>query len=131
MELLNVIVAAAGSFAFGAIWYMAWAKPWMAASGVSCDENGNPENGASPLPYIMSAVSALVVAGMMRHMFAMSPVDSVWEGAVSGFGVGAFFIAPWIMMNNGFGGKPFTLTLIDGGYAAIGCGIIGTILMLF
>lgn len=131
MEFLNVIVAAAGSFAFGAIWYMALAKPWMAASGVEVGPDGNPANSASPMPYIMSAVSAIVVAGMMRHMFAMSPVDSIWEGFISGIGVGAFFISPWIMMNNGFSGRPFKLTLIDGGYATIGCAIIGAILMAF
>jgi hypothetical protein len=33
------------------------------------------------------------------------------------------------MTNNGFGGKPFRLTIIDGGYAIIGCAIIGAILM--
>ncbi len=131
MEFLNVIVAAAGSFAFGAVWYMALAKPWMAASGVAVGPDGNPANSANPLPYIMSAVSALIVAGMMRHVFATSAVDSVADGMLNGFGIGLFFISPWIMMNNGFSGRPFKLTLIDGGYATIGCTIIGAILMMF
>ena len=130
MEFLNVIVAAAGSFAFGAIWYMALSKPWMAASGVEVGPDGNPAN-ESPLPYIMSGVTALLVAGMMRHMFATSAVDSIWEGVVSGFGVGAFFITPWLMMTNFFCDRPFKLTMIDGGYAIIGCSIIGAILMAF
>lgn len=131
MEFLNVIVAAAGSFIFGAVWYSALAKPWMAASGVEVGPDGNPANSASPLPYIMSAVAAILVAGMMRHVFATAPVDSVFEGALNGFGIGLFFISPWIMMNNGFGDRPFKLTLIDGGYATIGCTIIGAILMMF
>ncbi len=131
MEFLNVIVAALGSFAFGAIWYMTLSKPWMEASGVEVGEDGNPANSSDPKPYIMSAVSAILVAGMMRHMFATSAVDTIWEGLVSGFGVGAFFITPWIMMNNGFSGRPFKLTMIDGGYAIIGCSIIGAILMMF
>ena len=131
MEILNVIAAAAGSFIFGAVWYMTLSKPWMAASGVAVGEDGNPENSSDPKPYIMSAVSAILVAGMMRHVFATSAVDSVWEGIVSGFGIGAFFITPWIMMNNGFSDRPFKLTMIDGGYAIIGCSIIGAILMMF
>ncbi len=131
MEFLNVIVAALGSFAFGAVWYMALAKPWMAASGVAVGPDGNPANSSDPKPYIMSAVSALLVAGMMRHVFATAPVDSIFDGALNGFGIGLFFISPWIMMNNGFAGRPFKLTLIDGGYATIGCTIIGAILMAF
>jgi len=34
-------------------------------------------------------------------------------------------------INNAYGGRPFKLTLIDGGYATIGCAIIGFILVLF
>lgn len=130
MEFINVIVAAAGSFAFGAVWYMTLAKPWMAASGVEVGPDGKPADD-SPLPYIMSAVTALLVAGMMRHMFATSAVDTIWEGIISGFGIGAFFITPWLMMTNFFVGRPFKLTMVDGGYAIIGCSIIGAILMAF
>jgi hypothetical protein len=36
-----------------------------------------------------------------------------------------------MMMNNEFAGKPFQLTVIDGGYAVIGCTLMGTVLMLF
>ena len=50
---------------------------------------------------------------------------------MSGLGVGLFFISPWIMINNGYAGRPFRLTLIDGGYATFGCAIIGLVLMLF
>jgi len=131
MEILNVIAAAAGSFIFGAVWYSVLSKPWMAASGVAVGPDGNPANSSDPLPYIMSAVTAILVAGMMRHVFATSPVDSIADGMLNGFGIGLFFITPWLMMTNGFGGRPFKLTLIDGGYATIGCTIIGAILMMF
>ncbi|MEO0358309.1 MAG: DUF1761 domain-containing protein [Pseudomonadota bacterium] len=131
MEFLNVIAAAAGSFVFGAIWYMTLSKPWMAATGIEVGPDGQPANSSDPKPYIMSAVSALLVAGMMRHVFATSPVDSIGDGMLNGFGIGLFFISPWIMMNNGFSDRPFKLTLIDGGYAVFGCTIIGAILMAF
>jgi len=131
MEIVNVLAAAAGSFVFGAIWYMALAKPWMAASGVPVGDDGQPVNSSNPLPYITSAVSAILVAGMMRHVFETSAVETVWSGAVSGLGIGLFFICPWMAMNNMFGGRPFRLTVIDGGYAVIGCTIMGIVLMLF
>lgn len=131
MEVVNVLVAAAGSWLFGAVWYMALSKPWLEASGIECDENGRPKNGGSPLPFILSAICMVLVAGLMRHVMAMSGLTTVWQGLMVGFGVGAFFIAPWTMINNAYGMRPFKLTIIDGGYAIIGCSIIGVILALF
>lgn len=131
MEVVNVLVAAAGSWLFGAVWYMALSKPWLEASGIECDENGRPKNGGSPLPFVLSAICMVLVAGLMRHVMAMSNLTTVWQGLMVGFGVGAFFIAPWTMINNAYGMRPFKLTVIDGGYAIIGCSIIGVILALF
>ena len=132
MEILNIVAAAAGSWIFGAVWYMALSKPWMRAAGIPMRPDGRPDGNGSPLPFVLSAICMLLVAGMLRHVFAMAPsVDTVFEGAIAGLGVGLFFIAPWTMINNAYAMRPFALTLIDGGYAAIGCTIIGTILMLF
>tara|TARA_R110002051_G_scaffold38640_4_gene81987 strand:+ start:9733 stop:10125 length:393 start_codon:yes stop_codon:yes gene_type:complete len=130
MGFIIVIIAATAAFAFGAVWYMSLSKPWIAASGVKCDENGNPVGG-SAMPFILSFVAMILVAGMMRHIFALSGIESVGKGMISGIGIGLFFISPWIMINNAYPGRPFTLTLIDSGYAIFGCGIIGTILTLF
>ena len=130
MGLIAVIVAAAAGFAFGAVWYMALAAPWMQAAGIKAGPDGRPEN-ESPLPYVMAAFAMILVAGMMRHSFALSGIDTLGKGAISGLGVGLFFISPWIMINNAYVGLPFKLTLIDGGYATFGCAIIGIVLTLF
>ena len=131
MEIVKVIAAAAGSWVFGAVWYMALSKPWMAAAGVQAGADGRPSNGNSPMPYVLSAICMLLVAGLMRLVFHMSAMDTVVEGLMGGFGVGALFISPWIMINNAYAMRPFQLTLIDGGYAIIGCTIIGVVLTLF
>jgi hypothetical protein len=131
MEYLNVLVAAAGSWVFGAGWYMALSKPWLAASGIGLNEAGQPKNGSSPMPFLLSALAMILVAGMMRHIFAMAGIDSLGKGTLSGLGIGLFFIAPWTMINNAYGMRPFRLTLIDGGYATVGCAIIGAILAAF
>ena len=130
MGFLSVVIAAAAGFGFGAIWYMVLAKPWVEAANITTDSNGNPVGG-SPLPYIMAAIAMLLVAGMMRHTFSLSGIDTMVKGITSGLGIGLFFISPWIMINNGYGGRPFKLTLIDGGYATFGCAIIGLVLTLF
>ncbi|QMU59305.1 MAG: DUF1761 family protein [Boseongicola sp.] len=131
MELINIIAAAIGAWAFGSLWYMKLAKQWMAVSGVPVGEDGNPKNSSTPTPYVISFVAILVVAGMMRHMFGMAGIDSVGKGLLSGLGVGAFFISPWILINNTYTMRPLNLTLIDGGYATFGCGIMSLILTLF
>ena len=94
MGFLEVIVAAIAGFAFGAIWYMTLQKQWVAASGIAVNEKGQPLN-ASPTPFIMAGIAMLLVAGMMRHVFALSGIDTAMEGLVSGLGIGLFFISPW------------------------------------
>lgn len=132
MEFLNVLVAGLASFMFGAVWYSALSKPWIEASGVAVDaSSGKPANASNPAPYIIGVVSSILVAGMMRHVFATASVDSLWEAAVSGFGIGAFLATPWLATNYGFAGRPAKLLVIDGGYATIGCTIIGIVLQLF
>ncbi|QFT58296.1 hypothetical protein FIU94_05610 [Sulfitobacter sp. THAF37] len=131
MGYLAVIAAAAAGFAVGAVWYMLLAKPWMAAAGIKVGPDGKPEGNGSALPFVLSAVAMLLVAGMMRHIFALSGIHLPGEGLVSGLGVGLFFISPWIMINNAYAGRPLRLTLIDGGYATLGCAVIGLVLTLF
>ncbi|MCK0097508.1 DUF1761 domain-containing protein [Yoonia sp. F2084L] len=130
MGLLSVIVAAIAAFALGAVYYMVLSKPWMAAAGIEVGPDGNPVNSGSPTPYIVSFICILLVAGMMRHSFALSGVDTLTKGVQSGFGVGLFFITPWIFINTGYSNRPWKLAVIDGGYATAAATIIGGILTL-
>ncbi len=127
MEFVAVIVAGLAAFAWGAVWYSVMAKPWMAANGLT-EETINRSN---PVPYIISLVAVILVAGMTRHIFVTSGVDTVWLGGVSGFGLGLFIAVPWLATNYGFAQRPFALTLIDGMYSTVGCTVIGIVLTLF
>ena len=131
MEYLSVIAAAAAGYVFGAVWYMVLSKPWVAASGVKTREDGKPENASNPIPYLVAFGAAILVAGMMRHVFALSGIDTFDKGLISGLGIGLFFATPWLLTCYNFGGRPFRLTLIDGGYATLGSAIIGAVLTLF
>jgi hypothetical protein len=130
MQYVAVLVAAAAAYGFGAIWYMTLSKPWIAAAGIECDANGKPVN-SSAAPFVISALALIVVAGMMRHVFVMSGLDSPMDGLMGGFGLGAFVVLPWIVTNYAYSSRPRNLTLIDGGYALIGSTIIGIVLTLF
>ncbi len=131
MEILNVIAAAIGAFAFSSIWYIAMSKAWIAASGIPVDPSGRPMGNGSPMPFIVGIVAMVLVAGMMRHVFAEGGIDTLGEGAMSGLGVGAFFITPWVAMNYAFGMRKTALTVIDSINAIVGCTIMGIILVLF
>jgi len=130
MEILSVLAAAVAAFMFGGAWYGALAKPWMAAAGMTQEQ---VEGGAmkSPGPFIISFIMLLLVAGMMRYGFSMAGISSLGKGALAGFGIGAFMATPWIVTNHAYGMKPIKLTLIDGGYATIGCTVIGLVLEVF
>jgi hypothetical protein len=131
MELINVLAAAIAAYIFGAIWYMALAKPWMAAAEIEVGEDGRPANSSDKTPYIVSIICLIIVAGMMRHVFNLSGIDTIGKGLVSGLGVGLFLATPWIATNYTFSDRPKNLILIDGGYATIGCTVIGIVLTAF
>lgn len=130
MAYISVLIAAIAAYAFGAVWYMALAKPWMAAAGVAVGDDGKPANRSNPMPYIIAFVCAVLVAGMMRHIFALGGIDGAGKGLIAGLGLGLFIAAPWVATNYGFAGRPKALTLIDGGYATFGCAVIGLVLGL-
>ena len=127
MEFLNVIAAAIAAFAFGAIWYITMSKPWMAAAGVTEEQ----QKSGGPMPFVIGLVAMVLVAGMMRHLLAASGVTSIGGGAVAGLGIGAFFITPWVAMNYGFAMRKPALMVIDGVNSIVGCTIMGAVLNLF
>jgi hypothetical protein len=131
MQLLNVMAAAVGAFAFGAVWYILMSKPWIKAAGIPTDAVGKPQGNGSMMPFVIGFAAMVVVAGMMRHVFQMAGITTLGEGIGAGFGVGAFLITPWVGMNYAFGMRPFALWWIDSVNAVVGCTIMGAILSLF
>lgn len=127
MGILSVIVAGAAGWIFGAIWYGVMGKQWMEA----VDLTEETINRKDPVPYIGSFICAILVAGMMRHVFASSGVDTFGKGLMSGLGMGLFIATPWVATNYLFAGRPLKLIFIDGVYATAGCAVIGAVLALF
>ncbi len=126
MGAFSVVIAAVLAWAFGAFWYGVLGKQWLAAEGLRSEDIDR----SNKVPFIISFVCALLVAGMTRHILAMSGIDTVGKAALVGLGLGLFVAAPWIVMNTAFAQKPRALSLINGGYAVIGCTIIGAALAI-
>ncbi|MEM1129536.1 MAG: DUF1761 domain-containing protein [Pseudomonadota bacterium] len=126
MVFLSVLIAAAASWGFGAIWYMRLGELWMKAAPVSKEHMERKD----PVPFIVSFVCAIIVAGMMSHVLAMSGMTTLGGGLMVGFGIGLFLVVPWIATNYLFAGRDKNLIWIDGGYATGGCTIMGIVLGL-
>jgi len=127
MEYFNVIAAGVATWVFGAVWYMAIAKGWTVASGLT-PETVNTKN---PVPHIVSLISAIIVAGMLRHVFAQAGIDTIGKALLTGLGLGAFVVSPWIINTVMYGQRDKRLIWMDCGYPVIGMAIMSVVLTLF
>lgn len=131
MTTLSVFLGAAAAFGFGAFWYGVFSDPWKESSNVPLDADGNPQNMRSPVPYVTSGIALLIIAGTMRHIFAMAGITSLFGGLLTGGCLGLFLITPWLALFHGYSMVSHKLTLINGGYVTIGCALMGAIIGLF
>jgi hypothetical protein len=127
MAGISIVVAGIAGFGFGAIWYILIARAWMAASGVTEEQ----QKAAGVRPFVVGLLAMVVVAAMMRHLLASSGIDTIGAAAVAGGGIGAFFVAPFLAMNYAFGLRPGALWVIDGVNAIGACVAIAVVLVLF
>jgi len=98
MNYPAVLAAAVAGFAFGAVWYMTLARPWMAALGKS---EAEIKAGASSVVYVVTAIAQLVMAYFLA-------------GLTTAFFVWFAFVLTTMAVNHGFQGAKRMLTLIDG-----------------
>lgn len=127
MELLNVVAAGVAAWIFGAIWYMSISKSWMDASNLTDEQ----VRSTGPAAYIVSLIGAIVVAGMLRHVLAGAGITEFGKSVVTGLGLGAFIVVPWIINNVMYGLRDRRLIWMDGAYPVIGMGVMGAVLALF
>ncbi len=118
-NILAILIAAIAGFAFGAVWYTALGKQWMAARGLS-EAEAKAKTGRSPVPFVISFVALLVMAwmlsGILLHLARGGTAMSVRSGLVSGFFLWLGFVITTMAVNHAFQGERRTLTLIDGGH---------------
>ena len=117
-----VLLAGLASFAFGAAWYGALARPYHAARGLerATPQPAPPRLGPIPLAYLLALLAELVMAwmlaGIMLHLVRGGLAPSLRTGAVSAAFLWFGFVATTLSVNHAFQGAKTTLTLIDGGH---------------
>ena len=132
VNYLAVLVAAIAAWAFGALWYMALAGPWMKAQGwASKAEMLGPGGRPSPLPFVISFIAELVMAYLLAGLIAHLGDVNVWRGVVTSFFVWLGFVATTLIVNHRFGRNSWMLTLIDGGHWLGVLLVMGLVIGLF
>ena len=130
INYLAVLIAAAAGWVAGAVWYMALAKPWMAAVGITKEkiEASKAQPGAS-LPFVFAfaacVIMAWVLAGVIGHLGR--PGD-VRNGVISGAFCWLGFVITTMLVNNSFAMRSRMLLLIDGGYWLVVLVLMGAII---
>jgi Protein of unknown function (DUF1761) len=129
INYLAVLIAAVAGWVVGAVWYMALAKPWMAAVGLSEEQlQASKAQPGAWLPFVLAFVAcvvmAWVLAGLIGHLGRVSVRSGVISGAFCWFG----FVLTTMLVNYSFAMRRRMLLLIDAGYWLVVLALMGAII---
>jgi hypothetical protein len=133
VNYLSVVVAAVAAWLFGAVYYGALGKPWVAAQGKTMEQFKSEQahksgTVAGMAPFILAFVAALVMAfvlyGILTHMGRFTVRAGLISAAFCWFG----FVLTTIAVNNAFSGRSAMLTVIDSGHWLGALLVIGAII---
>jgi hypothetical protein len=119
VNYLALIAAAVAAWIFGAVYYGALAKPWVAALGKTMPQFKKEQAAqsgtlAGMIPFILSFaaefVMAWVIYGILVHLHSFTIRAGLISGAFCWFG----FVLTTMSVNNAFAGRKAVLTAIDG-----------------
>ena len=122
MHVLNVnfvaiLIAAVAAWVFGAIYYGALGKHWIAALGETMDslrqKNAGKSAASKVAPFVLSFVAELVMAFVLWGIIFHVGNWSARAGAISGVVCWLGFVLTTVAVNNAYPGRKFALTVID------------------
>jgi hypothetical protein len=124
---LAVVLATVASFAFGAAWYMALSKQWLAAIGKTKEQMSGDYT-----PFIWSAVLLFVMAYFIALLTpALLGANTITNGLIVGAHMWLGFVITAMIINHRYEGAPWSRTIIDGGYLLGVLLIDGVVIGLF
>jgi Protein of unknown function (DUF1761) len=129
MNYWAVLVSGLILWFLGAAWYSPalFAKPWMAALGISPD---HPKKGLA-LGMVSSLIGDLFVAFVLLHFILWSGASTYLMGAFVGFICWVGFFAAIQLPQGIYESRPFRLFAINGGYWFVGLLLIGGLLAVW
>jgi len=99
INYLAVLIAAVVSWLAGAVWYMALAKPWMAATGMTKDQMQECRKGPGAfLPFVYAFLASAVIAWvLLAWQGAGSDMDMAMASPTMGMRA-PLFLMIWVVM---------------------------------
>jgi hypothetical protein len=117
VNLVAVVVGAVLNMALGFLWYSPYlfAKPWMAAMGLTAEKMKGMQKQMGPL-YGLSFVGTLLTAFVLGAVLHSTGNVELSDALPVAFWLWLGFITPVQMTEVIFGGKNWTVYLINTGY---------------
>lgn len=125
---LAIIVAAVANMIVGAIWYGAWAEPWLAGIGKTREWANANQN---PRDYIVAILNSLAMAFVLANVLAWAGVTGLVGGLVTGLIMWVGFNGLAMGSNHAFEGRSMQLWFINSGVYLVGLLVIGAIVGLW
>lgn len=113
-----ILVATVASFLFGAAWYGAFSRQWLAALGKSDEELKASAGFLTPMivTFVAELIMAWVLTGVLAHLLKGGVAISARNGLLAAAILWLGFIATTLASNHAFQGERRQLTLIDAGH---------------
>ncbi|WP_288351289.1 DUF1761 domain-containing protein [uncultured Thalassospira sp.] len=125
---LAIVLATVASMALGAAYYGVLSTQWLAASGRT-KEDIDPKDF---MPYVWSVIVQLVMAYFLAVLTPpLAGAMTIGHGLQIAFLMWLGFVATSMILNHRYQGKPWSLTVIDGGYILAALLVQGLVLGLF
>ncbi len=113
LNIPAVLLAAVAGYAFGAVYYMALAKPWMAAVGKS---EAEIRSGTGIATYVVTFIAQLVMAAVFTFLLDNLGPGEVRTAITAAVLIWLGFVLTTLVVNHGFQGAKRSLTVIDAGH---------------
>jgi hypothetical protein len=117
VNFISILVAAAGAWSFGGIYYTALSKPWLAAQGKTLEEckaeQAGKSGAAKAVPFILVFIGEVIMAWVLYGILVHLNMFTVRAGVISGAFCWFGFVLTTITANNAFTNRRPMLTVID------------------
>ncbi|MDE0605441.1 MAG: DUF1761 domain-containing protein [bacterium] len=132
LNYLAVLVAVVFNQVLGAVWYGAFARPWMAETGMT-QEDIDAMKGTSRqwVPYVVAIVLAIVFTLGLALLVQGMGADNAGEGLGLGVLAAVGFVLTSHGVNYAFEGRSLKLLVINVGYPLISYALIGLLLAIW
>jgi hypothetical protein len=133
VNLLSVLTAAIVAWLFGAVYYTALGKAWLAAQGKTVDSHkldlATKSKLAFAAPFLVSFIAEFIMAVTIYGILTHSGLWSLRAGIITGAFCWAGFVLTTVTVINAYAGRKAMLSAIDAahwlGVLVIIGGIVG------